>query len=77
LRSLSSSGRALKEERVLEALIVVSLFAALLVAGGRPREEPAGDTATIDLGGDLPCPWCLGPTREDDRFCPNCGQRFG
>ncbi len=26
---------------------------------------------------DLPCPWCLAPTREDDRRCSSCGQRFG
>ncbi len=26
---------------------------------------------------DLPCPWCLAQTREDDRNCPSCGQPFG
>jgi hypothetical protein len=26
---------------------------------------------------DLPCPWCLAPTREDDTRCASCGQRFG
>ena len=26
---------------------------------------------------DLPCPWCNGPTVEDDITCPSCGKRFG
>jgi hypothetical protein len=26
---------------------------------------------------DLPCPWCQGPTAEDDLSCPSCGKRFG
>ena len=62
---------------MLEAVIVVSLFVALLMAGGRGQEEPGTDVATLELNGDLPCPWCLAPTREDDRYCPTCGQRFG
>ena len=33
--------------------------------------EPDGRTA------DLPCPWCLAPTREGDDRCPSCGQKFG
>ena len=26
---------------------------------------------------DLPCPWCLAQTHEDDSGCPSCGQPFG
>lgn len=26
---------------------------------------------------DLPCPWCMAQTRENDDRCPTCGQRFG
>ncbi len=26
---------------------------------------------------DLPCPWCLAQTREDDSGCSACGQPFG
>ncbi len=26
---------------------------------------------------DLPCPWCLAQTREEDPNCPACGQPFG
>ena len=32
------------------------------------REEPLAD---------LPCPWCLAPTHENDAGCPSCGQPFG
>lgn len=34
-----------------------------------PRDERGGD--------DLPCPWCYGPTREEDARCPGCGTAFG
>ena len=30
-----------------------------------------------DRGDDLPCPWCYGPTQENDQRCPECGQSFG
>ena len=26
---------------------------------------------------DLPCPWCMAPTFEQDRNCASCGQNFG
>lgn len=26
---------------------------------------------------DLPCPWCYGPTSENDTRCSGCGQHFG
>lgn len=26
---------------------------------------------------DLPCPWCLAATGENDDRCPDCGQKFG
>ena len=32
------------------------------------KEEPRAD---------LPCPWCLAQTHEDDSGCPSCGQPFG
>jgi hypothetical protein len=32
------------------------------------KEEPLAD---------LPCPWCLAPTHENDIGCPSCGQPFG
>ena len=32
------------------------------------KEEPLAD---------LPCPWCLAQTHEDDSGCPSCGQPFG
>jgi len=32
------------------------------------KEEPPAD---------LPCPWCLAQTHENDSGCPSCGQPFG
>ena len=32
------------------------------------KEEPLAD---------LPCPWCLAQTHENDSGCPSCGQPFG
>ena len=32
------------------------------------KEEPLAD---------LPCPWCLAQTHENDTGCPSCGQPFG
>lgn len=66
---------------MLEAIVALTLFVALIVAGARPRsrhplpsERPF---TTADGGTDLPCPWCMAPTGEDDPACPSCGQRFG
>ena len=43
-----------------------------------PTIMEAGDELNPGLDfPDLPCPWCESPTREDDRACPSCGQRFG
>lgn len=61
---------------MLETVIVVSLFAALLLAGSA-NSEPALDLRVADTTTDLPCPWCLAPTREDDSECSACGQEFG
>ena len=60
--------------RVFEAVVVLSLFAALIIAGGRTG---ATQTDLDDPMPDLPCPWCHAPTQEDDTRCGNCGQRFG
>jgi hypothetical protein len=61
---------------MLETVIVVSLFAALLLAGGGTA-EPALDLRVSDTPADLPCPWCLAPTQEADVSCSACGQEFG
>lgn len=26
---------------------------------------------------DLPCPWCMAPTFEEDSDCSSCGHHFG
>ena len=30
-----------------------------------------------ERGDDLPCPWCYGPTYEEDTRCSGCGRSFG
>lgn len=59
---------------MFEAVVVLSLFAALIIAGGRTR---ATHTDVGDPNPDLPCPWCHAPTQEHDTRCGSCGQRFG
>ncbi|NNC44042.1 MAG: hypothetical protein HKO03_12480 [Acidimicrobiia bacterium] len=61
---------------MLETVIVVSLFAALLFAGST-SSEPAYDVRISDSPTHLPCPWCLAPTQEQDAHCAACGQDFG
>jgi len=61
---------------MLETVIVVSLFAALLLAGGGTTNT-ALDLRVSDTTEDLPCPWCLAPTQETDDACTACGQEFG
>ncbi len=61
---------------MLETVIVISLFAALLLAGSSST-EPALDVRVSDAPADLPCPWCLAPTQEKDAQCSACGQEFG
>lgn len=75
---------------MLEIAVAVVLVAGALVALGARRETAGGlaggrGTAGVGPGAlhlpdetpDLPCPWCLAPTAEDDPCCPSCGQRFG
>ena len=67
-------------------ILIASLFVTVAVAalsrstyritsltrGQSPIPRFDGDSPS-----DLPCPWCYAPTREEDRACPSCGQRFG
>ncbi|MEN8233907.1 MAG: hypothetical protein ABFR89_03155 [Actinomycetota bacterium] len=66
-------------------IAIVSVFVAIaFVAVGR-SSHPAltANVAALQVlapeetSTDLPCPWCLAQTREDDRSCPTCGQPFG
>lgn len=62
---------------MLETIVILILFIALVAAGG--RRVRAEHPPTIQLGdyADLPCPWCRAPTRESDDYCTGCGQTFG
>ena len=78
---------------MLELVVAGSVVTALLFAATRQQHDRAHfrQPALVDIPTmleaddankgidfpDLPCPWCQSPTREDDRACPSCGQRFG
>jgi hypothetical protein len=38
---------------------------------------PMIETDTDEVLSDLPCPWCLAQTNEEDAACRSCGQPFG
>lgn len=73
------------------AIASVFITAAFVAVGTTSRMAPpmiAGDVRTIagdvrtaakaeEQFADLPCPWCLAQTHEDDAGCPSCGQPFG
>ncbi len=62
------------------ALVALFVTVALLALGSkRAVADNSGGFrhAAIDESSDLPCPWCQSATRESDRNCPTCGQRFG
>jgi hypothetical protein len=67
-------------EVLVAATATTGLFA--LAKGMRGNHHYRVDPALVvtprdERGDDLPCPWCYGPTREDDARCPGCGTSFG
>ncbi len=62
---------------MLEAIVVIALFAALVLAGGRSNRPIKAPTIQLSDVADLPCPWCRGATSEHDDYCASCGQSFG
>lgn len=62
---------------MFEAIVVIALFAALVVAGGRSHAPVQAPTVRLSDQSDLPCPWCRAATNETDAYCGSCGQPFG
>jgi hypothetical protein len=69
---------------VLEALVAATATTGLfaLAKGIRGNHHYRIDPSLVvsprdERGDDLPCPWCYGPTTENDTRCPGCGQSFG
>ena len=77
---------------MMELILASSVVAAMLLAttqrpdrsrepslfGLSPVTMPTLTVEDLHLDyADLPCPWCSAATREDDKSCPSCGQRFG
>jgi len=62
---------------MFEAIVVIALFVALVLAGGRSQAPIQAATVRLSDHTDLPCPWCLAATDEADDYCTSCGQTFG
>lgn len=66
---------------MVEVLVAAAFVMAAIVAfsrrGGAVILDTSSDHRTDPDSADLPCPWCRGPTTEDDARCHTCGQRFG
>lgn len=83
-RALGIASGEHREEVGLLEVVLVTFFVTLAVmaVGSRSRTAPVdtpGGTITLgdDIDTDLPCPWCLAQTSEEDEACPTCGQLFG
>lgn len=66
-------------EVVLVAVFVTLAVVAIGSQGRMVSAEAAAETVVLggDTDTDLPCPWCLAQTTEEDSACPTCGQLFG
>ncbi len=69
---------------MLEALVAATATTGLfaLAKGIRGNHQYRIDPSLVvtprdERGDDLPCPWCYGPTMEDDARCQGCGRSFG
>lgn len=69
---------------MFEALVVATATTGLfaLAKGVKANERFKVDPRLVvslrdEQGHDLPCPWCFGPTDEEDKRCRGCGQTFG
>ena len=67
------------------AIASVFIAVAFVAVGTSSRTAKAASVMELqpvffgmeDAVADLPCPWCLAQTREDDAGCASCGQPFG
>lgn len=66
---------------VVEVLVAAAFVMAVAVAFSRRNNALVVSSGSDDMrdleSADLPCPWCSGPTGEEDTRCRTCGQRFG
>ncbi len=66
------------------AIASVFIAVAFVAVGTSSRSASAAPVMEVlpvfgreEAVADLPCPWCLAQTREDDAGCASCGQPFG
>ena len=62
---------------VFLAVAFVAVGASSRTSASVPVVELPPVVSGEELYADLPCPWCLAQTHEDDLDCPSCGQPFG
>jgi hypothetical protein len=67
-------------EALMAATATTGLFVLAKGIRGQQKYE-VNPSLVVNLherrGEDLPCPWCYGPTHEQDTRCSGCGNRFG
>jgi len=62
---------------VFIAVAFVAVGTSSRASTATPVMEIQSVFSTEEAIADLPCPWCLAQTREDDAACASCGQPFG
>ena len=68
-------------EIAIASVFIAVAFVAVGTSSRTTAPAPVMELQTLYSKGeplaDLPCPWCLAQTHENDSGCPSCGQPFG
>ncbi len=59
------------------AFVAVGTSSRMAAPSSVMEVTPLLETDRGEVLSDLPCPWCLAQTNENDSGCPSCGQPFG
>jgi hypothetical protein len=59
------------------AFVAVGTSSRSTTPGTVIEVQPMIERGTDEVLSDLPCPWCLAQTNEEDAGCRSCGQPFG
>ena len=68
-------------EIAIASVFIAVAFVAVGTSSRATASAPVMDVQSLyskeEPLADLPCPWCLAQTHENDSGCPSCGQPFG
>ena len=68
-------------EIAIASVFIAVAFVAVGTSSRSTASAPVTELQTVrgseEPLADLPCPWCLAQTHENDSGCPSCGQPFG